>query len=582
MEQYFGIDLGTTNSCISVYTTKGMSRVIPLDNNGTTTMPSCVMFKNGEMIVGKEAYYNRFVKFSQNGNKSKGVACYSIKRRMGDLNARHTFIDLITGEEIKTCTPVEVSTMILQGLIEKASKQYPNIKHSKVTITVPASFNSEQRKQTKEAGEKAGLTVVDIINEPTSSTLCYDNNKSETILVYDLGGGTFDVSLLEIDVPPQGEFNIPELGVNLTFDKSEIKEKTQFKVIASEGSPRLGGDDVDECIFNILLEKISRKLSIPTEKLYKLLSEENKAELIFNIEQFKKLSGVTSVELTFNFNKLTTQKIYLTLDIYKQASEIIYLKTLEYVKTCTRKLNKSNKKVSKIILVGGSTKNPNIRNFLAQDFPDCEINCAINPDEAVGAGASIQTAIKMGALNKHFIDIAPYTIGIKVLEISQTGEETEIIKHLFKKGKALPLSGNYRFNLNSNEEEVFDDNLIIDIYQGDALIPKFNIYLGKVEIPTDSTSKYVDLIYNVDSSGILNLSIKDDKGKISSANFGSIKTVTKEIDEIFKNIKNPVIKKTIKNLKIKNITFTDELISLILETNKTLDYNKLTDYVRTL
>jgi len=578
MEYYYGIDLGTTNSCISVYTSKGKSKVIPLDTKGSTTMPSCVMFKNKKLIVGKEAYCKRFEKFSQNGNKTVGIACYSIKRRIGDLSASHTFIDEETGEIIGTYNPVEISSMILTGLIEKASATYPNIKGSKVTITVPASFNSEQRAQTKKAGQLAGLNVIDIINEPTSASLCYTNDKSETILVYDLGGGTFDVSLLKIDVPKVGTFNIPELGIDLTVDKSNVKEYTQFKVLASEGSPKLGGDDLDELMLEELLKQSAKELNISLNKFKKLISEEQIAENIFNIEQFKKMSGVQSVSIYFKPNKMPEHLTHLNLEIYQKASEILYERTTKYVKACINKTNLKNIKVDKIVLVGGSTKNNYIRKFLQRDFPDSQLNYAINPDEAVGAGASIQTAIKTGTLNKRFIDISPYTIGVEVDELDAFGNKRTIIKHLFKKGASLPLKSTYKFDLEKDKEY---SGINVNLYQGDAIIPELNIFLGEITLSVTKGTQFIYLITEVDASGILKLSAKDDKGNISSISFGSIKTNT-NINKELENIKNILILKTIKKIKQKNIAMTEELFDIIMDANKTSNLEKLNKYMENL
>lgn len=583
MEQYFGIDLGTTNSCISVYTSKGRSQVITLDDKGSTTMPSCVMFKSGQPVIGKEAYLKRFEKFSQSGNKSTGVACYSIKRRMGDLTAKHTFLDEQTGNEIKTLNPVEVSSLILQGIVEKASRQYPNIKDSKIVITVPASFNSEQRKQTKEAGEMIGLQVVDIINEPTSASLCYENSVSEYVLVYDLGGGTFDCSLLQIDVPPSGEFNIPDLGINLILTKEEKKEKTSFKILASEGSPKLGGDDLDDLMFNLLLKSICEKYNLTLDYLTNNISDETKAELIFLIEQFKKNNDIYSnkVEVKTLDNKIF--ETFLTQKIYTKASEAIYDRTLGYVNSCINAITDLNKHISKIVLVGGSTKNENIRNFLQRDFPNCIIDCAINPDEAVGAGASIQTAIHENVFNKHFVDIVPYTLGIEVAEMTISNTEQIVINHLVKKGTPIPFKGKKCFNIDTAEDNgITSADFTVKLYQGDALIPELNTFLGDVVLSADINSKNVYLIYEIDSTGILNLSCVDDKGNTVSVKFGSIKTLATNAENKLAEIKSPLVKKQIKFLKKNNIEINEYLLNLILEADKTSNLNKLIEYLRGL
>src|SRR5574344_2747118 len=374
MSKIIGIDLGTTNSCVSVLEA-GEAKVIP-NPEGNRTTPSIVCKKNGEIIVGDAA--KRQAETNINTVRS-------IKRLMG------------TNEKVelegKKYTPEEISAMIL-GNLKETAEGYLGEKVTKAVITVPAYFNDAERQATKNAGKIAGLEVERIINEPTAAALAYGLDKQEklqTILVYDLGGGTFDVSILEL-----GD------GV--------------FEVKSTAGNNKLGGDDFDERIVDYLVEIFGKENGIDLSKdkmaMQRLKEVAEKAK--------KDLSGVTTTQISLPFLSQGEDgplhlDITLTRAKFESLIEDLVNSTLEPVRKAMKDAKLTNKDLDKVILVGGSTRIPCVQELIKKELGQ-EPHKGVNPDEVVAMGAAIQGGVLTGEVNDIvLLDVTPLSLGIETL-----------------------------------------------------------------------------------------------------------------------------------------------------------------------
>lgn len=492
----YGIDLGTTNSCISTIISGSTPEIIPL-YGGASTLPSCIMWKGvgKEFIVGREAYDNRY----------KESAIYSVKRLMGSgeiVTLRYS------GKELKL-TPSEVSAEILKELVKQASVFHKNIKD--VVITVPAYFDNKQIEDTVEAGKLAGLTVLNILREPTSASLVYNLDKTdkdeELILVYDLGGGTFDVSLVKVTKICEDEDSESFNSLYDFSDNSVVSDKSGssiLTVLKNEGDMHLGGDDIDFELYKIIEDKIRAE---GYDVNY--IPREVKERLLLQVEQLKKMGeGIYKIPINFKLNNVAGDRVKADIMInekdFKDSIRIIYKKTKAKLDLV---LADSSDLLSSIVLVGGSTKSNLIKEFLKRDFPGLKLNDTLNPDEAVALGAGIQAKrIKHNDDNLEVFDIIPLSIGVLA-----DGFVTRVIN----KNQTVPFSYPKLFTTTIDNQEEIN----IEVYQGNSPLKEECLYLGNLivkDIPKGPAYKVaISITLSIDSNGLLQCS-SDINGKHNS------------------------------------------------------------------
>ncbi|WNY25062.1 molecular chaperone DnaK [Methanolapillus millepedarum] len=466
MAKILGIDLGTTNSCMAIME-GGEPTVLPNAEGGRTT-PSVVGFsKKGERLVGQIAK-RQAVSNSQN-------TVQSIKRHMGDANYRVT----LGG---KPYTPQEISSMILQKLKNDA-EAYLGEKITQAVITVPAYFNDAQRQATKDAGTIAGLEVLRIINEPTAAALAYgldkeEGSKDQKIFVYDLGGGTFDVSILEL-----GD------GV--------------FEVLATSGDTRLGGDDFDNRIVDHLAAEFKKSNGIDLSKdlaaLQRLKDAAEKAKI--------ELSGVTSTNINLPFIALGPDGDQLHMDIdltraqFEKMTADLLEKTLVSMKQALNDSKLSMDKIDKVILVGGSTRMPAVVD-LVDKFTGKKPYKNINPDEAVAIGAAIQAGVLSGEIKDVLLlDVIPLTLGIETLG----GVSTPLIE----RNTTIPTKKSQVFSTAGDNQTSVE----IHVLQGERSVASGNKTLGRFILdgipPAPRGIPQIEVTFDIDANGILHVGAKD-------------------------------------------------------------------------
>lgn len=459
-----GIDLGTTNSCISWVKPDGSPEVIP-NQEGARTTPSVVSFINDEIVVGEPAKRQAIMK--------PDLVVKSIKRKMG------------SGETIKIgnkkYTPQEISSFILRKLVKDA-EQYLGGKIKKAVITVPAYFNDAQRQATKEAGEIAGLEVLRIINEPTQAQLAYglDKKAEEKVAVYDLGGGTFDVSILEI-----GD------GV--------------IQVVSTNGNNHLGGDDFDNALVDYLVDGFrkanGKDLSRDKQAMQRLIEAQEKTK----IELSTKMQ--TDINLPFISNDVTGAlhfEMLITRSILENLVKSLVEKTKQPVITAIgdAKLNKAD--IKEVLLVGGMTRMPLVQKTITDLFGK-DGNKNVNPDEAVAVGAQIQQAIVQGVGNVNsdivLVDVTPLTLGVEV----QGG----LLEPIIEKNTTIPIKKSKVFTTAvDNQPEVQ-----IRIFQGERPMANDNYLLGNFSLtgilPAPRHVPQIEVTFDIDTNGIVNVTAKD-------------------------------------------------------------------------
>ena len=357
IKNVFGIDLGTTNSAISIVKT-GDPEIIHL-NNGRDTLPSCVMWKDGKFIVGDEAY----------NNKGLSNVQYSVKRLMEDPSATVTFKD---GENEKVMTPTEVSAEILKGIVRATDGLYGTV-HD-VVVTVPAYFNDIGKRNTMKACELAGLNLIALENEPSAAALDYTppaDRDTEDVIIYDLGGGTFDITLASIIKSKADDFDAYEFDNTTKSSASKI-----IKPLALGGDGHLGGDDIDDELLKIVLKKMGIDQFDLSERERKIFTA--------RLERLKKAGIDQTYESEFEGDLLDgthfSKKVIIGPDDFEAATLPIYKKTRKIMNSVLAEVPNS---AAKILLVGGSTKNPIIREMLKKDYPEFELSSALNPDLVV-------------------------------------------------------------------------------------------------------------------------------------------------------------------------------------------------------
>ncbi len=460
MSKIIGIDLGTTNSCVAVME-GGEPKVIP-NPEGNRTTPSVVSFKNGERQVGEVAKRQAIT----NPN-----TIMSIKRHMGtDFN-----VDI----EGKKYTPQEVSAILLQ-YFKSYAEEYLGEKVTKAVITVPAYFNDAERQATKDAGRIAGLEVERIINEPTAAALAYGLEKTDedqTILVYDLGGGTFDVSILEL-----GD------GV--------------FEVKSTAGDNRLGGDDFDQVIIDYLVDQFRKENGIDLSKdkmaLQRLKDAAEKAK--------KDLSGVTSTQISLPFITAGEAgplhlEVSLTRAKFDELSSGLVERTMGPTRRALQDAGLSASELDKVILVGGSTRIPAVQEAIKKETGK-EPHKGVNPDEVVALGAAIQGGVLTGDVKDVvLLDVTPLSLGIETMG--------GVFTRLIDRNTTIPTSKSQTFSTAADNQTAVD----IHVLQGERQMAADNKTLGRFQLtdipPAPRGVPQIEVTFDIDKNGIVNVRAKD-------------------------------------------------------------------------
>ncbi len=461
MAKTIGIDLGTTNSVVAVM--EGGKPTVIANAEGSRTTPSIVGFsKTGERLVGQLAKRQAIL------NPDKTVS--SIKRHMGE--------DYKVKIDDKNYTPQEISAMILRKLADDAGS-YLGEKVTSAVITVPAYFNDAQRQATKDAGKIAGLDVLRIVNEPTAAALAYglDKVKSEKVLVFDLGGGTFDVSVLEI-----GD------GVH--------------EVLSTSGDTHLGGDDFDEKVMNWLCDEFKKSEGIDLRndkqamQRIKEAAEKAKCELSSVVE-----TNINLPFITADANGPKHLEISLTRAKFEDLSHDLLDRCKKPVEQALKDAGLSKGDIDEVVLVGGSTRIPAVQ-ALVKDYTGKDPNQSVNPDEVVAIGAAIQAGVLAGEVKDIvLLDVTPLTLGIETLG--------GVLTSLVPRNTTIPVSKSQVFSTAENNQTAVD----IHVLQGERPMAKDNKSLGMFRLdgipPAMRGMPQIEVTFDIDANGIVNVSAKD-------------------------------------------------------------------------
>lgn len=522
MAKTIGIDLGTTNSCVAVL--EGGEPVVITNAEGMRTTPSVVAFsKDGERIIGEPA------KRQSVTNPDRTIS--SIKREMGRDHKVH-----IDGKDY---SPQEISAIILQKLKADA-EAYLGDTVTEAVITVPAYFTDAQRQATKDAGRIAGLNVKRIINEPTAASLAYGLDKTdheEKILVYDLGGGTFDVSILEIG-------------------------DGTFEVLSTSGSNLLGGDDFDEVLTNYMADEFKKTEGVDLRKdkmsLQRLKDAAEKAK--------KELSSTLNTNVNLPFITATAEgPKHLNMDIsrakFNELTAFLVEKTMEPTRKALADSGLSVSEIDKIILVGGSTRIPAVQEAIKK-FTGKDPHKGINPDECVAIGAAIQAGVLSGDVKDVLLlDVTPLSLGIETLG----GVFTKIIE----RNTTIPTRKSQTFSTAADNQTAVD----IHVLQGERSMASDNVTLGRFQL-TDIPAAprgipQIEVTFDIDSNGIVHVGAKDlGTGKEQKITITSSTHLSE--DEIEKKVKEAELHAEEDKKKKEKMEALNNAESTIYQTEKTL------------